>query len=111
MPWEDILEQLRTNGEDRNSHTLPRPQECLKYMLRLHLQVNGLDFRQHLKQVQVRPFVLIALLNFLIEQNHECFRGKGSAEALRANVRRAVASEYPDDDAIPKSLLEVIFIL
>ena len=108
MPWEDILEQLKENGDDRDSQKLPRPQECLKYMLRLHLQVNGLDFRKHLKQVQVRPYVLIALLDFLIDQNHESFRGKASAEALRRQVREDVAREYPDDDAVPKSLLEVL---
>ena len=108
MPWEDILEQLQVHGEDRNSQNLPRPQECLKYMLRLHLQVNGLDFRKHLKQVQVRPYVLIALLDFLIQMNHESFRGKGSAEALRQKVREDVAREYPEDDAVPKSLLEVL---
>ena len=78
MPWEDIVAQLQEHGDDRHSHMLPRPQECLKYMLRLHLQVNGLDFRKHLKQVQVRPHVLIALLDFLIDMNHESFRGKGS---------------------------------
>ena len=47
----------------------------------------------------VRPYVLIALLGFLIDCNHEVFRGKGSAEQLRAKVRNAVQREYPETEA------------
>ena len=108
MPWEDIMEQLIQHGSDRNAHVIPRPQECLKYMLRLNLHVNGLDFKKHLKQVQVRPFVLVALLDFLIDQNHSCFRGKEPPERLKAQMRVDVAREYPDEDAVPPSILEVL---
>ncbi len=108
MPWEDIMEQLLRHGDDRGAMKLPRPQECLKYMLRLHLRVNGLDFKRHLKQVQVRPFVLIALLDYLIDQNHECFRGKEAPEVLKRQIRLDVAREYPENDAVPESLLEVM---
>ena len=104
MPWEDVLEQLQKHGDDRTAATLPRPQECLKYMLRLHLQVNGLDFAKHLRQVQVRPYVLIALLDFLIDSNHESFRGKGTAASLkerecepmyRVSIRRQMSFLHP----------------
>ena len=98
MPWEDILQQLRKNCSDRNVAVIPRPEECLKYMLRVHLSVNGLDFKKHLKQVHVRPFVLIHLLDFLIDRNHEVFRGKGSAEELRTQMRAAVQREYPEQE-------------
>ena len=49
----------------------------------------------------VRPFVLVRLLDFLIDRNHEVFRGKGSAEELRQTMRAAVEREYPvsDEDA------------
>jgi len=118
MPWEDILESLQRNCTDRNITEIPRPEECLKYLLRVHLNVNGLDFKKHLKQVHVRPFVLIALLDFLIDRNHEAFRGKGSAEELRVRMRTAVAREYPETELnvpdsektghIPQSILEVL---
>ena len=94
MPWEDVLEQLQKHGDDRTAATLPRPQECLKYMLRLHLQVNGLDFAKHLRQVQVRPYVLIALLDFLIDTNHESFRGKGTAASLKEERERECEPMY-----------------
>ena len=77
-------------------------------MLRLHLNVNGLDFSKHLKQVQVRPAVLLHLLHFLIDRNHEVFRGKGSAEELYEQVARSVSAEYLQEDSIPEALLEVI---
>ena len=103
-----IIKDLRRNCADRNVKHLPRPQAALKYMLRLHLNVNGLDFSKHLKQVQVRPAVLLHLLHFLIDRNHEVFRGKGSAEELYAQVARSVSAEYPEEDSIPEALLEVI---
>ena len=43
-----------------------------------------------LKQLTVRPFVLLQLLYYLIEQNHEVFRGKGNAKELRDRMEPAV---------------------
>ena len=65
MPWEDILESLQQTCEDKDLTCLPRDEQCLKYMLRLHLKVGGVDFATHLKQVHVRPFVLVQLLHWL----------------------------------------------
>eukprot|EP00973_Karenia_brevis_P049454 6861827-Karenia_brevis.AAC.1 len=53
MPWEEILEQINKHCGDRNVLDIPRLQDCLKYMLRVHLQVDGLDSKKHLKQVMV----------------------------------------------------------
>ena len=104
MPWEDILDSLSRNCSDRDLKEIPLPQECLKYLLRVHLQVRGIDLQKHIKHIMVRPFVLIALLDYLIEQNHEVFRGKGSAEELRRRMRDAVAKEYPEteEDTTPE---------
>ena len=98
MPWEEIVQDLQRNCSDRNVSDLPRAQEYLKYFLRVHLTVNGLDYKKHLKQVHVRPFVLLALLYFLIDQDHEVFRGKGTAIELREKMRKAVEREYPDPE-------------
>ena len=68
-------------------------------MQRVHLQVRGVDLQKHLKQIMVRPYVRIALLNYLIEQNHEVFKGKGTAEELRERMRKAVEKEYPETEA------------
>ena len=103
-----ITKDLKRNCADKKVKQLPRSQAALKYMLRLHLNINGLDFSKHLKQVQVRPAVLLHLLHFLIDRNHEVFRGKGSAEELYEQMAKSVEAEYPQEDAIPEALLEVI---
>ena len=89
-----------------------------KYFLRVHLTVNGFDYKKHAKQVHVRPFVLLALLYFLTDRNHEVFRGKGPAEKLRGKMRQAVEAEYPDNEKhlpeeqrrgyIPESIVEAL---
>ena len=49
-------------------------------MLRARITVGGVvDLKKNLKQLHVRPYVLLLLLDFLIDRNHEVFRGKGSA--------------------------------
>ena len=63
MPWEDVLESLKQNMTDKDFMTYPLRQECLKYVLRVHLQVAGVDMKKHLKQVSVRPHVLVRLLD------------------------------------------------
>jgi len=118
MPWEDILENLHQNCSDRNLSEIPHPQECLKYMLRVHMQVAGQDLHLLLRQVMARPFVLLHLLDYLIDHNHEVFRGKGSAEKLKRQMREAVEREYPEREAhieecartgsIPPSILQLL---
>ena len=71
MPWEEILHELNSKIESHDLAELPRPQECLKYLWRAHLKVAGVDFKKQLKQIHVRPFVLVRLLHFLIDQGHE----------------------------------------
>ena len=66
----------------------------------------------------MRPYVLVHLLDFLIDRNHEVFRGKGSALELKAKMREAVAREYPEQEGevseerregcIPASILEAL---
>ena len=86
-------------------------------MLRVHLKVGKIDFSRKLKQLHVRPFIVLQLLYFLIDQNHEVFRGKGTAIELKAKMRAAVEREYPETEStmpesqrsghIPESLLQM----
>ncbi len=52
MPWEDILKSLAENCSDKDLIQLPRPEERVKYMLRLHLQVAGVDFKKYLLRLR-----------------------------------------------------------
>ena len=117
MPWEDIVKDLQSNINDGALTEIPRSAECIKYMLRVHLKVGKIDFSRKLKQLHVRPFIVLQLLYYLIDQNHEVFRGKGTAIELKAKMRAAVEREYPETEAgvpesqrqghIPESLLQM----
>ena len=118
MPWQDILRDLQKNMTDAELNELPREDQCLKYLLRLHLKVAGEDFHQHLKQVHLRPFVLVCLLHEMIDRQHEVFRNKGTATALKARMTARVAERYPETEpnipeqerngSIPPALLELL---
>ena len=118
IPWDDILAELKKICSDQDLHELPRKGECLKYLMRVHLNVAGQDLEKHIKGLRVRPFVLLKLLDFLIDSNHEAFRGKGSALDLKAKMRRLVEEEYPEEEGqlpeeqrlgtVPPKLLEVL---
>ena len=96
MPCKDILEELRKHCMDKEIlEPIPRKAECLKYILRVHLRVDKYSMEKVLRQLTVRPFVLLQLLYYLIDQNHSVFRGRGSAQQLRAQMRAAVEREYP----------------
>ena len=68
---------------------IPRDPECLKYMLRLHLRVAGQDFHQHLKQVHLRPAVLVLLLQELFVRKHEAFIGSLAAESMLLDLNES----------------------
>ena len=76
----------------------PREPDDLKYLLRAHINAGGHNLHRHLKEVYVRPFVLLLLLDFLIDRNHEVFRGKGSVALLKERMREAVAKHYPEEE-------------
>ena len=118
MPWEDIVRSMHDCMNDQDLQNLPREEDCLKYLLRLHLKVAGQDFHQHLKQVHLRPFVLVELLYELIEKKHVCFKGKGPAADLKERMAAAVEKRYPEKEpevpreqrqgTIPPSILEML---
>ena len=98
MPWEDVLEELQRHCMSKDAaEVLPRRPECLKYILRVQLRVGGKNLERALRRLTVRPFVLLELLYFLIDHNHEVFRGHGTAQALRQKMAAAVAQNYPVD--------------
>ena len=77
MPWEEIVKSIHQKVK-----SIPRDPECLKYMLRLHLKIAGQDFHQHLKQVHLRPAILVLLLKELFLRKHEAFQETLAAQAM-----------------------------
>ena len=66
MPTQDIIRDLRRKCADPDFTELPRPEECLKYLLGIYVRAARQDLAKHLKEVHVRPFVVLELLYFLI---------------------------------------------
>ena len=89
MPWEDIVNDLRRNIDDKELLELPRSAETIKYILRVHLKLGRVDFGAKFKQMKaskqlrVRPFIVLRLLHWLIDRNHPVFRDKGSGHVKR----------------------------
>ena len=66
--------------------------------MRLHLKVGDCDMEQHLKEVQIRPFVLLLLLKELINRRHGAFDDNIHAQRLKERMERAVAMRYPEQE-------------
>ena len=113
MPWEDIIKNLLAT-EARTSLTaspedqgLPHDPDVLAQMVRLHLHVAAKEECKHVKHAKLRPHVVLQLLHELVDRNHRCFRGKGTAEELKVAMREAVMRKYPEDPeqaALPEEL-------
>ena len=64
--------------------------------MRVHLNVAGQNMTKHIRQLCVRPFILVLLLEFLIDRQHTALRGKGSPAEVKTKMRDIVAEEYPE---------------
>ena len=66
----------------------------------------------------MQPCAVLHLLNYLIDEDHEVFRGKSSVVLLKQRMREAVERQYPEtegnkpeearDGTIPKSIQDVL---
>ena len=54
MPWGQMPREYNQRLSQDDWAQLPRGQDCLQYLFRLHLKVAGTDFQNDLKQVWQR---------------------------------------------------------
>ena len=120
MPWEEIVRDLTSRCTDADgTPQLPRSQESLKYFIRVHLTIAGVDMKKYMKQIHVRPFVLVRLVEYLIDSKHEAYHSnQDTADALKAKMFQKIEAEYPETEAdlpegaregqIPSSIQEVL---
>ena len=99
MPWETICKDLAHKLKAKDFAFLPHDEECLSYMLSVHLKVAGRDFHEHLKQVHLRPFVLVLLLWDLIQRGYQIYDESREPGTLRKFVEEAVEARYPEQEA------------
>ena len=82
MPWQDIIESVSRSALSSDIEMPPRNPECLKYLVRLPLKVAEKDKHEQLRQVHLRPYILLLLLKELIDRRHLVFDGCGAAAVL-----------------------------
>ena len=98
MPWEDIVRNLEEVMSDAELAAPPWGPEHLRYLFRLHLKVGDCDMEQHLKEMEIRPFVPVLLLKELIDRRHGAFADNVHAQRLKERMERAVAERYPEQE-------------
>ena len=100
MPWSQILREFNQRpGSDAKLADLPRDADTLHYLFRIHLKVAGKDFGEKLKQVCLRPFVLVRLLQFMMDNEHEVFRRSKNVHLFRDRLEEVVHAKYPQTEA------------
>ena len=119
LPWEEVLAELENHQLKNMAEILPRRPECLKYILRVHLRVGQRSMDKVMRQLTVRPFVLLQLLYFLVERRPAMWREQGSLPVMKQQLAEAVRRHYPvaaseqdrpvekQEWTIPPDLLEV----
>jgi hypothetical protein len=53
---------------------------------------------KHLKEVKVRPFILVKLLHELIDRQHSPFADSAQANDFKVRIAAAVAERYPEEE-------------
>ena len=81
MPWEEIVQELSNNVD-----MYPRCQDTLKYFVRVHLNVSGIDMKKYMREIYVRPFVLHRLIDYLIDSKHKAYQSQ--KDRVKKQVRR-----------------------
>ena len=70
--------------------SVPRPPECLKYILRVHLRVGFRSMDRTLRQLTVRPFVLLELLYYLVERRRAMWRTDKDVPSIKKELAAAI---------------------
>jgi hypothetical protein len=70
----------------------------------LHLKVAGQDFHNHLRQVHLRPGILVLLLRELFSRKHEAFLKSSAAQNMNMDenskdLEEAVFKVYPETES------------
>ena len=79
--------------------SLPRGEHTLQYLFRIHLKVAGEAFTDDLRQVRLRPYVLLLLLSWLWRTRPDLFDRKArSQKAFMAEMQRRIQELYPETE-------------
>ena len=99
MPWAQLIREFKTRMERDDLLSLPRGEHTLQYLFRIHLKVAGEAFTDDLRQVRLRPYVLLLLLSWLWRTRPDLFdRKTRSQKAFMAEMQRRIQELYPETE-------------
>ena len=105
MPWESIIEKLKTLLEDDNSwDSLPHDETILAKMVLFNLRIgNVADLRKWLPAARLRPHVVLKLMFNLIERKYPLCSGSRVGQRIKEQIKKQVEAKFPEREAhLPK---------
>ena len=98
MPWSQIIREFDKRMQNQTDLAdLPRNGHTLKYIFRLQLRVAAHWLDKELKQIHLRPFVLIRLLCFIMMRHPNLLRSIHVGDNLQRVVEEMVHQEHLRD--------------
>ena len=99
MPWEQMYGSMIEALASGNSCKLPHEPEVLARLVQFHLKVGTeKEITSWVPATRLRPFVVLKLLNHLLDRQHPCCAGK-DVESLRANFVKRLNELYPETES------------
>ena len=100
MPWAQLIREFQTRMEKDDFLALPRGEKTLQYLFRIHLKVAGEAFTEDLRQVRLRPYVLLLLLAWLWRTRPDLFdrQRTPSQKEFMTVMQRRVEELYPETE-------------
>ena len=109
LPWEQIYGKFADMTPEHRLAILPHALPALKSMI--HLTVRGMlhgEISDWVAGARVRPWVVVALLDHLVDLAHPMFEGyDGTPAELKALFRAKVNQQYGEDEFPAVTLAEV----
>ena len=101
MPWEKIIETLKTLLEDDDSwSTLPHDESILAKMVLFNLRIgNVTDLSKWLPAARIRPHVVLKLMCNLVDRKYPLCTGSRVAQQIGEQIREQLEAKFPEREA------------
>jgi hypothetical protein len=101
MPWEKIIDELKTLLEDDNSwKTLPHDEGILAKVVLFNLRIgNVTDLSKWLPAARIRPHVVLKLMCNVIDRKYHLCTGSRVAQQIKEQIREQLEAKFPEREA------------
>ena len=101
MPWEKIIQKLKTLLEDDNSwNSLPHDENILAKMVLFNLRIgNVTDLSKWLPAARIRPHVVLKLMFNLIDRKYSLCSGSRVAQQIKEQIGKQLEAKFPEREA------------